>query len=67
MDAVSSEFVRAISALNTRVSTQMGLIQKLQRTSNYDVQIADLQQQIDELKLVVHKLCVQDIEETPDG
>jgi phage host-nuclease inhibitor protein Gam len=67
MDGATNEFIRAIGALNSRLTTHMTLIQKLQRTSNYDPQIEDLQQQIDELKLVVHKLCGPDIGESSDA
>lgn len=66
MDGAISELIRAVGALNSKLTTHMGLIQKLQRTSNYDVQVADLQQQIDELKLVVHKLSSPDMGESSD-
>jgi len=59
MDRASSEIVRAVSALNSRISTQMGLIQKLQRTSCYDEAIASLQAQIDDLRVLVEALAVQ--------
>lgn len=55
-DRVNGEFVRAIGAVNARLSSQMGLIQKLQRTSNYDEVLADLQSQIDDLKATVEAL-----------
>ena len=56
MDRAYSEFLRAVSALNARISAQMSLIQKLQRTSNYDEVIVDLQSQIDDLRAVVEAL-----------
>lgn len=66
MDRASSEIVRAVSALNSRISTQMGLIQKLQRTSCYDEAIASLQAQIDDLRVLVEALAVEPEPELPE-
>ena len=55
--------ISSITVLSNRATAHMELIQKLQRTSNYDSQIAELREEIKALQQEVSKLKRSDMDE----